>query len=61
VDQARTIPAGHRGRRIVTNDRFRDWAEAHPEILEPGFLIWSGMRDGKVWLKGLQAVPTVAR
>lgn len=41
------------GARIVTNDRYRDWAEAHPEVLEPGFLIWGGMRDGKVWLKGL--------
>lgn len=43
------------GVRIVTNDRYRDWAEAHPEVLEPGFLIQGGMRDGKVWLKGLEA------
>lgn len=41
--------------RIVTNDRYRDWAEAHPEVLEPGFLIKGGMRDGHVWLKGLAA------
>lgn len=39
------------GVRIVTNDRYRDWAEAHPEVLEPGFLIRGGMRDGKLWLK----------
>lgn len=39
------------GARIVTNDRFRDWAEAHPEVLEPGFLIRGGLRDGKVWLE----------
>lgn len=43
------------GVRIVTNDRFRDWAEAHPEVLEPGFLIKGGIRDGAVWLKGLTA------
>lgn len=41
------------GARIVTNDRFRDWAEAHPEVKEPGFLIRGGMREGKVWLNGL--------
>lgn len=43
------------GARIVTNDRYRDWAERHPEVLEPGFLIRGGMRDGTVWLKGLAA------
>ena len=37
---------------IVTNDRYRDWAEAHPEVTKPGFLIRGGMRDGKVWLQG---------
>jgi hypothetical protein len=36
--------------RIVTNDRYRDWAGAHPEVAEPGFLIRGGYRDGKVWL-----------
>jgi Zc3h12a-like Ribonuclease NYN domain len=44
------------GVRIVTNDRFRDWAEAHPEVLKPGFLIKGGMRDGKVWLQGVEPV-----
>jgi hypothetical protein len=43
------------GARIVTNDRYRDWAERHPEVLEQGFLIRGGMRDGTVWLKGLAA------
>lgn len=43
------------GARIVTNDRYRDWADAHPEVLEPGFLIRGGMRDGRVWLTGLEA------
>ncbi|MFN4192703.1 MAG: NYN domain-containing protein [Tabrizicola sp.] len=41
--------------RIVTNDRFRDWAEAHPEVQEPGFLIRGGVREGKVWLQGWTA------
>lgn len=37
--------------RIVTNDRFRDWAEAHPKVREPGFLIRGGYRDsGEFWL-----------
>lgn len=43
------------GVRIVTNDRYRDWAVAHPEVLEPGFLVRGGMRDGRAWLKGLDA------
>lgn len=43
------------GARIVTNDRFRDWAKAHPRVLEPDFLIRGGMRDGKVWLTGVPA------
>jgi hypothetical protein len=41
------------GARIVTNDRYRDWAADHPEVLEPGFLIQGRMLDGQVWLKGL--------
>ena len=43
------------GAKIVTNDRFRDWADQHPEVLEPGFLIRGGMRDNMVWLRGLDA------
>lgn len=38
------------GARIVTNDRYRDWADAHPEVNEPGYLIRGGYRDGKLWL-----------
>jgi Zc3h12a-like Ribonuclease NYN domain len=44
------------GARIVTNDRCRDFAEAHPEVLEQGFLIRGGMREGKLLLKGLEAL-----
>jgi hypothetical protein len=38
------------GARIVTNDRYRDWVEGHPEIRKPGHLIRGGYRSGKVWL-----------
>ena len=36
--------------RIVSNDRYRDWAAAHPEVSEPGHLIRGGYRDGALWL-----------
>lgn len=42
--------------KIVTNDRYRDWAEQHPEVLKPGFLIKGGMRDGTVWLQKVAPV-----
>ena len=38
------------GARVVSNDRFRDWAGEHPEIAEPGQVIRGGYRDGKLWL-----------
>lgn len=38
------------GARIVSNDRFRDWAEAHPEVTRPGHLIRGGFDHGKLWL-----------
>jgi len=49
LDTARKFKA-----RIVTNDRFRDWTEAHPEVTQPGHLIRGEMRDGKVWLMGVE-------
>lgn len=42
--------------KIVTNDRYRDWAEQYPDVLKPGFLIKGGMRDGTVWLQGVTPV-----
>lgn len=42
--------------RIVTNDRYRDWAEEYPEVQEKGFLVRGGLRDGTVWLNGLEPV-----
>lgn len=41
------------GAKIVTNDRYRDWAGDFPEVLEPGFLIRGGLRNGELWLKGM--------
>jgi hypothetical protein len=38
------------GAQVVSNDRFRDWAEAHPEVREPGFVIRGGYRAGSLWL-----------
>lgn len=44
------------GARVVTNDRFRDWTDAHPEVREPGHLMRGGYRDGKLWLEDGPAV-----
>jgi len=38
------------GARVVSNDRFRHWAKAHPEVGKRGFLMQGGYRDGKLWL-----------
>jgi hypothetical protein len=38
------------GARVVSNDRFRDWVETHPEITRPGHLIRGGFRNGSLWL-----------
>lgn len=38
------------GVRIVTNDRFRDRAEGHPEAALAGALIRGGYREGRLWL-----------
>lgn len=38
------------GAPIVTNDRYSDWAQTHPEVATPGKLIRGGYRDGELWL-----------
>ena len=38
------------GARIVTNDRYRDWAADHPEVATPGQLVRGEYRDGALWL-----------
>ncbi|MCE6960606.1 hypothetical protein LAZ40_16395 [Cereibacter sphaeroides] len=36
--------------RVVTNDRYRDWADLHHEVRRQGFLIRGGYRAGRIWL-----------
>jgi hypothetical protein len=38
------------GARIVSNDRYRDWRDKHPEVERPGALIRGGFVDGTLWL-----------
>jgi len=38
------------GARVVTNDRFRDWADRFPKVAEPGFLISGRYRHGALQL-----------
>jgi hypothetical protein len=38
------------GARVVTNDRYRDWAGEYPEVRRAGFLVRGGYRDGRLWL-----------
>ncbi len=46
LDAARQFKA-----RIVTNDRYRDWAEAYPEVRTAGLLVPGGLREGVVWVE----------
>lgn len=55
LDTARRFNA-----RIVTNDRFRDWAEAYPEVLAPEFLLRGRVEAGTLRLDGLQPAPKTA-
>jgi hypothetical protein len=50
ADPAILTAARDLGARVVTNDRYRDWAEQHPEIHQPGYLIKGGYKAGKLWL-----------
>lgn len=50
ADPALLTAARDIGARIVSNDRFRDWAGAHPEVTEPGHLVRGGFQGGKLWL-----------
>lgn len=47
---------------VVTLDRFRDWAEAHPEVTAPGFLIRGGYRKtGEFWLAEAAPLPATTK
>lgn len=43
------------GAPIVTNDRYRDWAEDHAEVNEPGHLIRGRYREGVLMLAEIPA------
>ena len=45
------------GAQVVSNDRFRDWAAAFPEVKHPGHLIRGEYRAGKLWIDLPQAEP----
>nr|WP_281422195.1 hypothetical protein [Aliiroseovarius lamellibrachiae] len=36
---------------VISNDRYRDWAEAFPEVKTPGTLVRGGYRSGQLWLE----------
>ncbi|WP_254446595.1 hypothetical protein [Ruegeria sp. HKCCD8929] len=38
------------GAQIVTNDRFRDWAEDYSDVLKSRAPVQGGYRQGKLWL-----------
>lgn len=45
ADQYILMAARDLGARVVTNDRYRDWVEAFPEVAAPGFLIRGSAND----------------
>lgn len=57
ADPVLLAAARRRGARIVSNDRFRDWAARHPEVRQPGQLLRGGYRGGRLWLDPATAGP----
>lgn len=43
--------AAEHGVRVVSNDRFRDWAADFPEVTDPAHFLRGGYRDGVLWLE----------
>jgi rRNA-processing protein FCF1 len=37
--------------RVVSNDRFRDWAKDFPEVADPAHFLRGGYQDGVLWLQ----------
>ena len=40
------------GATVISNDRFRDWAQDFPEVETAGHLVPGGYLDGQLWLDG---------
>lgn len=38
------------GAKVISNDRFRDWAGDYPEVARSGHVVRGGYRAGKLWL-----------
>lgn len=53
ADQVIWLAAQRLGARVVSDDRYRDWVDRFPEIAKPGRLVRGGIREGQVWLTGL--------
>lgn len=51
ADKTILLAARDQGARIVTNDRYRDWRETHPEIAQPGYLIRGDYDQGRLRLQ----------
>jgi hypothetical protein len=39
------------GASVLSNDRFRDWAEQFPEVAQPGHLLRGGYHGGVLWME----------
>lgn len=50
ADQIILAAARDHNAQVVTNDRFRDWVDQHPEVAEEGYLVRGGYRSGRLWL-----------
>ena len=57
ADEYILLTARDLGAIVVTNDRYRDWAESFPEVHSAGFLIRGGYRDGDFWLEQTERIP----
>lgn len=50
ADQVILAAARDKKAQVVTNDRFRDWIDQHPEVANEGYLVQGGYRAGRLWL-----------
>lgn len=45
------------GAQILTNDRYRDWVDDHPEIRTQGHLVKGGYEGGQFWIHDVAPAP----